>query len=521
MSSATSRMAPVCVGLYLLMSVVVFFAIMHRTHGHFVYTLDDPYIHLALADQISHGHYGINAGEFSSPSSSAIWPLLLIPFASKSWHVFLPLVWNLLFGTLGAWLIGTMMDRWPSRNPGSNNDRWQQVITAGLLIMVANLVGLTFVGMEHVLQVLLAISCAFAIIEALRGRPIPAWCLAAAVIGPMVRYESLAITVGIVILLIGLEQRKTAIAILVLAIVPLIGFGFFLHSHGLPMLPTSVLVKGGASDPHVSRVVTFIRIFKVAVSQAIMASERWPMVILLAVFFCLAWKEADRVRRYSFFGVAAVVGLQLLIGRFGWFHRYEIYALAFAAMVFMHVVAERPRFMYGYFVMGLLFLGGLSITATLSSGRAAAEIYGQQYQMHRFIHDFYRGTFAVNDIGLVSYLKPDDEVVVDLWGLASPEAARQTIKDAPWLREIAQRHGVSLAMIYPEWYKSLPQEWTPLGKLCLPGNPVAVDKGCVVFYSTTAAAQLEIWNSLQRFAPTVPPGDKFVFFSRGNGYESP
>ena len=506
-------MGPVCVGLYLLMSVLVFFAIIHKTHGHFIYTLDDPYIHLALAENLSHGHYGINADEFSSPSSSVIWPLLLIPFAGKSWHVFLPLVWNLLFGVLAAWLIGTMMDRWPNRHLSSNNDQWRQIITAGLLIMVANLVGLTFIGMEHVLQVLLAISCAFAVIEALSGRPIPAWCLAAAVIGPMVRYENLAITVGIAILLIGLKQRKTAIAILVLAIVPLIGFSFFLHSLGLPILPTSVLVKGGAADAHFSRAVALTKILPTAILMAIKNSERWPLVILLFIFSRLAWIEKDRVRRFCFAGVGVVVGLHLLTGKFGWFHRYEIYALVFAVLILMHVLAERPRFMFGYFVLGLVFLGSISIGATLNSARAADDIYGQHYQMHRFIKSFYSGTFAVNDLGLVSYQKPSGSTVVDLWGLGSPEAARQTIKDAPWLRQVTQRHGVSLAMIYPNWYKSIPEEWTPVGKMCLLDDPVVLTNPCVVFFSTTPDARQKVRNSLQLFAPTLPHEDKFTFFS--------
>ena len=28
---------------------------------HFTYTLDDPYIHLALAEKLIHGHYGIDS----------------------------------------------------------------------------------------------------------------------------------------------------------------------------------------------------------------------------------------------------------------------------------------------------------------------------------------------------------------------------------------------------------------------------------------------------------------------------
>lgn len=62
--------------------IAIFAFILVETKGHFTYTLDDPYIHLALAKNIWLGHYGINPGEMSSPSSSLLWPFVLAPFAA-------------------------------------------------------------------------------------------------------------------------------------------------------------------------------------------------------------------------------------------------------------------------------------------------------------------------------------------------------------------------------------------------------------------------------------------------------
>ncbi|MEL6611591.1 MAG: hypothetical protein AAFQ53_05825, partial [Bacteroidota bacterium] len=47
------------------------------TDGDFVYPLDDPYIHLAVAENLTQGHYGLNLAEPSSPASSVVWPGLL------------------------------------------------------------------------------------------------------------------------------------------------------------------------------------------------------------------------------------------------------------------------------------------------------------------------------------------------------------------------------------------------------------------------------------------------------------
>ena len=55
--------------------------ILWLNQGHLVYALDDPYIHLALAENIWRGHYGVNLHEFSSASSSIIWPFLIAPLS--------------------------------------------------------------------------------------------------------------------------------------------------------------------------------------------------------------------------------------------------------------------------------------------------------------------------------------------------------------------------------------------------------------------------------------------------------
>lgn len=50
--------------------------------GHFVSTLDNPYIHLALAQNIREGLCGITLSGNAAPSSSILWPLPLAPFPS-------------------------------------------------------------------------------------------------------------------------------------------------------------------------------------------------------------------------------------------------------------------------------------------------------------------------------------------------------------------------------------------------------------------------------------------------------
>lgn len=138
------------------------------TRGHFSYSLDDAYIHLALAQQIAHGHYGLNASEPSSPASSVLWPFIIAPLSRTGLGAWFPPILNLGFGILACAMIGRIVERsWIARNPEASAG--MQWLVAFLLILIGNLLGLTFMGMEHMLQIALVSGCAYGLLEAYEG----------------------------------------------------------------------------------------------------------------------------------------------------------------------------------------------------------------------------------------------------------------------------------------------------------------------------------------------------------------
>ncbi len=488
---------------YLLLVLFLCRSIVIATGGHFLYSLDDPYIHLALAEQLSHGHYGINAAEFSSPSSSILWPFLLIPGAGTHFHQYMPLVWNVLFGVLAALLLGWQVAKWPPQvDEQGQMAWWKQGVTVVLLVFAANLGGLTLVGMEHVLQVLLAICCAIGVIEAMSNRRIPNWCLAAAMLAPAVRYEDLSLTLAISLALVGLGRWRKAIAVFALSLVPVISFSAYLKSKGLPALPMSVLVKGNAYA-QASLPLKLIGRLKEALHIDLTNPEAFPLAVLFFLFVGLAWREQTRVRRYVYASAALLGLLQLLVGRFGWFYRYEVYALIFLTLISLRVLAERPRFLFGYFTLGLLCCGSSYIKAAGDTSTAAREVYNQQYQMHRFVTRYYAGDYAVNDLGWTSFQRRPGTYVLDVYGLASVEASSHQEKSADWLAGIVRRYNIPLAILYPEWFH-IPASWEPLATMCLPAPPILLTNQCVTFYSTSSNRKDEIRADLQRFSSTLP-----------------
>jgi hypothetical protein len=510
-SFVPSKTPLVCVCFYLLLTTSVLVAILHKTRGHFTYSLDDPYIQLALSENLAHGHYGLNAGEPSSPSSSPVWPFLLVPFAGTPAHAFVPLIWNMLFGIAASWLIGCSIERWPGRPEIPSRAYALKQMAAGLLmVLTANLVGITFIGMEHLLETLLALAVAYGFTEALDRRSVPAWCLAAAALGPLVRYEALAITVATALLLVALHRTKVAAVVLTAALIPLAAFSLFLHRLGLPLLPTSVLVKSGAFErpaAHVSALSVLLEILRTSASNLLRTGNRWAMLTLVLLLAVAALRTADSRRRRIFAAAALVPALQLVFGPFGGFHRYEIYATAFASLILLCAAARRIIPSAAIFA-ALIVFSVRSLQFTLNTPRAADGIYGQQYQMHRFVTEFFPTRFAVNDIGLVSYQKPPSSYMLDLSGLNSLEAARAQNRDPAWLAQIARRHGIVLAMI--PTLGEVPANWTPLGELRLMQSPITAAHRCVGLYSTDPAAAKPLSVALQRFIPTLPPETQFL-----------
>jgi hypothetical protein len=159
----------------------------------------------------------------------------------------------------------------------------------------------------------------------------------------------------------------------------------------------------------------------------------------------------------------------------------------------------------------LLAVGFPYAQALWQTPAAASNVYQQQYQMHRFVADFYGKPVAVNDLGWVSYRRPAGVRVLDLWGLASPEASRQPHKDAAWLDAITATHGTGLAMIYPEWYEQgAPDDWDPLATMCITAPRTSVAEPCMVFYATAVGDKAALTAEMAAFARTLPASVKIT-----------
>lgn len=478
---------------YFLMLIAIMMSI-YAANSVFVYTLDDPYIHLAVTQNILEGNYGVNPQEFSAPSSSIIWPFLLafvhiitlglIPLE------FIPLFINVVAGSL---LLG-VLNLHIKKSFSKTLYPIILLLFAVFLISSANFFGLIFIGMEHSLQILVLASIAYLITN--KQRAVESKLLyALLVLAPLVRYENMAVTISVLALLFYKKEYKRTFITILATLLGITSFSLFLYSMDLGILPTSILIKSGAmADSFTALLISKIK-------GNFVGSIPFTILFGLAIY-ALIKKSEHKALVVSLLGAMM---LHLVFGRTGWFFRYEMYIITYSAFILVYVFKDnisalfsriRSIWISSFVLFGLVFINILGIITQVLTYQASNNIYRQQYYMGE-IAKAYNKPVGVNDLGLVTF--SNDNYVLDLYGLGSKEAMRARMSnDAEKIEELAQRYDVGLIMIYDEWFQTLPKSWKKVAILEESRQIVSPIRKTVSFY-TTGIDDKNVYEVLQKY----------------------
>ena len=514
--------AHVAIALAILFALVFAATASLTGTGPFLYSLDDTYIHLAVAEEILAGNYGINPGEAAAASSSPLYPFLLAGLLALGLGTWAPLALNALATALSLRLAFAI---WRAAGLALPQLAIGRASAIGIVFVLAlNLVGLAFTGMEHSLQTTLALAALLGLVRfAARGR-VDAWWIVVLIAQTAIRYEGLAIAAAGALALI--LARRFAIAGLVVAggVGILAAFGAFLVSLGLPPAPSSVLVKGG--DVATSSGIGG-RLSALAENAIENLTDRPGILFLMFAigFACVALRPrgvaaepAARIARSVGLFVGAVVLAHLLVGRFGWGQRYEAYALTLAMVAlpaafplrFAALAAGRDAAALTVALVVTAMAFERNVQATLESATGARNVYLQQYQMHRLAVDYLQAPVAVNDLGWVSFR--NRSYVLDLWGLGSERARRARLAKAgpDWMDALARERGVKAALIYDSWLPERPARWVKLGELRQRGKLVTISDRTVAVYAIDPADAPALRAKLDAWAATLPKRATFT-----------
>lgn len=494
-------------GLAVLAAMLV--AAAARAGWVFEYPVDDPYIHLAVAEQIARGGYGVNAGEWASAASSALWPLLLVPGAGAEWGRYLPLAWNVAALVLLCLLWARLLEE------SGAAARWPRFALAAAVLgpVALNAPGLAFAGMEHTAHAAASLAIVLGLLRL--GQGAAGWLLPLALgclLAPAFRLEGLALAWAAALAVAWLGRPGAALGLGALALVPVAGFAAFLSANGIGPLPSSVIAKmmdGGVGDLS----------FAARLAQGFAANvTHLPGLVLLAL--ALAGLAAGallperRARALALTGALAALA-HLALGQIGWLNRYEPYALIAAAAALLVACGLSAGARAGQ-LAGAVAVAGLVSGAyyTLDFIRVGLwsprGIHLQQAQMARFVHEVAQVDAAANDIGRLAWRNPHH--VLDLWGLASAEARDLRLGEAPagWAGDLVARDGAPLIALYPQHFgDGIGRDWVVLGDLQLKYERGFLGGGFVRFYAADAQAAATLAPLLTDFAATLPDGVRY------------
>lgn len=489
------------------------------TGGHFVYALDDPYIHMAMAKNlVGHGVWGVTPTGFSSASSSPLWTLIL---AASYWlfgvNQVAPLVLNLAFAALSLVAIAHVFRRF-SLSP---------LAMAGLLvaeIVCVPIVPVVLCGLEHFCHVATAVLYVWL---AAREHPAQAprrafwWLCLAAVAVASVRYEGLFLVAGTVLLLLARRSFSRAAMLTAVAWLPAIAYGIVSLAHGWAFLPASVQLKASIPLHGVLGPADIFENWRDGLHR-----EPYLGIMLLGGTTLLAVRRRqarpdDPAGRMMFLTLIALA-LRLSLAHGGYFCRYDAYLIALWILSLGCLASTAPvvslpglrHLLRAAAVPGVV--AALAIPTLIGSGlselkitpRGCRSIFEQQLQMAGFVSAFYRGRRVVaNDVGAINFFTDLDNL--DLTGFSSREAMWAHLNHEFTRRrvyEMAAARKMEIAIVYDAWYApmgGLPIEWSKRGAWTI-GDPVSTAEETVSFYAVTPDDVVRLDASLRAFAPHLP-----------------
>lgn len=505
---------------YLAATIAVTGAMISRTGGRLIYVIDDPIIHLSVADNLlGHGTWGVEPGQFQSASSSPLWTLLLVPLLlvvpiADEW---LPLLLNVVSGVA---LLAVLS--WHQRVLRPGRKRPLDAVCVVVLVVAAGfLPGLAVTGMEHTLHAALVVAAVCLVSRDVLGPP-GRWArwvpFAVLAVASLVRFETLfvagGLAVGVVAASIGAPDAparpsraawtaavRRGVLLVASATIPVAVFAVGNRALGGGWLPNSVLAKGRGAGTESALALSEIL-------QRLLADPLLLALLLVSVgVVVLGWRRSRAFVLASTMVVATV--LHVALADLGWFERYQAYLVVLGVAVVLEVVAELPspsaRQAKALLALAALLLAVPKVALYPRAPRHAAEVEGHHLASARFLRDYYDGQpIGIDQLGYISYLHDGDGPITDFFGLGDDEALelRKNGVNPAGLDRLARTRGFRVAVTYE---LNVPPNWIAVADLVL-RNPATLELPALHVYATVPDEVVPLRTHLLDFRSSLPPG---------------
>jgi hypothetical protein len=473
------------VGVFLVVGGWLLLRSLEVNQGHFVYPLDDAYIHMAIAKHwVCDGIFGITKYEFTPATSSPLWIVLLTAvFRVGGVQELALLVINLLCALGLLVLCASLLRRHLSS---------ESVIAAGLLgvIFLMPLLPALFSGMEHIFHTALVLALCY-VASLLLAAPVGSadrrcvallWSLG--FLATATRFETLFVVAVAGGFLLLRRRWLAALGLIACAVLPVLLMGFYSVQHGGYWLPNSLMTKG--EFPKFDSALNILLALG-GRSLAKLVTADWHLLglaVLVVVLLLIRWQRERNLAVPDWMGLLflPVLLLHCQFAQTGWFYRYEAYLVTFGLMVALLLgaglwSAGSRRQAVLLFVLTAFCLSPSLIRANIAFRQtvpAMQNVYHQHIQMMRFLKTFYdHETVVINDVGAITFFT--DVRCLDTGGLINTEIVR-LMHSRTWtperLRELVTARKARIAIVYPELLPGPMPDWIPVATWRIANNAI-------------------------------------------------
>jgi hypothetical protein len=515
---------------YLVLGIITSISFINNNHN-LVYSLDDAYIHMAIAKNFSQsGVWGIHKYNFTSSSSSILWTLILsLIYFIFGLYELVPFILNVLFSTL------IIIQTYYIFKKHEINSTFLTLILLAIIFFTP-LPTLVFNGLEHTMQIFIILF--FSYYSALNlsndNTQLKKNFFALLILAPFVtltRYEGLFLIFSVSFLFLLKKKILESIYIFLSGIFSISIYGFISFLKGWYFLPNSVILKGNTYDISVK---TFYNLF-FNFTKTIETTPHVLVLFILSLFVLLLlfnskktiWNISSILLTLFLFNTIQ----HMIFARTDWFFRYEAYLVSFGLFALAIAIQELiPKFLsfnkklVQQNLINILIIIFLTlplikraISSLVKTPQATNNIYEQQYQMALFLKNFYQNTvIAANDIGAINYLA--DILCIDLWGLANIDIAKlkkSNNYNTNKIHELTTIKKAKIAIVYDHWfynYGGLPSSWKKIAEWKIKNN-VVCGGDTVSFYAIDASETKNLLENLKNFSTYLPKDVSTNFFS--------
>lgn len=533
-----------------IMILLLVYSIIFLNDGNLVYSLDDAYIHMAIAKNFSqHGVWGITKKKFSSSSSSLLYTLLLSLIFLFGPNEIAPLIINLVAANLFLCFVYYILKIKYNLPP------YATFTGLILLIFLIPLPFLIFTGMEHTIQIFIFIVFVYlaSIILAddnIKERKIRFYneegklffsqdhlFLLVAPLVTMVRYEGMFLIIAVAGLF--LLRRKLFYSFLItgMGFLPVVVFGLISTSQGWYFFPNSVILKGNEPNltsiegildffnpkllieaPHIS--ILLVGALLIICTRYLKKKEVWNEFSIMALIFISVTlmhllligitEENQNLSRYDGYLVALGIILLFISIKDG---IPENLTVTHLKEYFLIIKENKKKYLIqivgAIFVIIVLFSSYIPRSYNLirKSPQASNNIYEQPYQVGLFLDKYYDGEcIAANDIGAMNF-RADIECL-DLRGLGSKRVAKARIEDdfdTEFVQKEAEKKECAIAVIFEhkDYGYDVPDEWTKAGEWTVKNNVVLGDD-TISFWAVDPSEYNDLIDNLKQFSEKLP-----------------